>query len=59
MLNITYCSTKPNQNCNEASPHNSQNGHQQKNPQTIHAEESVKRREPSYTIGQKINWYLH
>ena len=35
------------------SPHISQNGHQ-KNLQT--AGQSVERREPSYTIGENINW---
>ena len=40
MLNIDY-QTNANQNYNEVLPHTGQNGHQQKNLQTINAGEDV------------------
>ena len=30
-----------------------------KNIQTINAVEGVKKREPSYTVSGKVNWYTH
>ena len=30
-----------------------------KNLQTINAEESVEKSEPSYTVGGKVNWHSH
>ena len=48
-----------NQNYNEVSPHISQNGHHQKNLQTVKAGQSVERRECSYTVGENINWCNH
>ena len=30
-----------------------------KNPQTTNAGENVEIREPSYTVGRKVNWYNH
>ena len=30
-----------------------------KNPQTINAGDGVERREPSYTVGENVNWYSH
>ena len=30
-----------------------------KNPQTINAREGVKRREPSYAVGQEVHCYSH
>ena len=27
--------------------------------QTIKAGESVEKREPSYTVGKNVNWYIH
>ena len=50
--------TREKQN-NEVSPHTSQNGHHQKNLQTINAGEDVERREPSCTVGGNVNWYNH
>ena len=44
--NITSFQRKANRNYNEVSPHTGQNGHQQKNPLTINAEEDVEKREP-------------
>ena len=44
---------------NEISTHTSQNGHHQKNLQTTNAGESMKRREPSYTVSGNANWYSH
>ena len=59
LFNITNYQRNVNQNCNEASPHTSQNDHHQKNLQTINAGEGVDKREPSYTIGENVNWYSH
>ena len=39
-----------NQNYNKVSPHTDQNGHHQKNMQTINAGGDVERREPSYML---------
>ena len=44
--NITSFQRKANRNYNEVSPHTGQNGHQQKNPLTINAEEDVEKRDP-------------
>ena len=44
-----------NQNYNEISPHTSQHGYHQRNPQTINAEAGVEEREPSYTVGGNAN----
>ena len=30
-----------------------------KNPQTINAGKGIERREPSYTVGENVNWYSH
>ena len=38
-------------NCNEVSPHTSQNGHHQK--------EGVEKKEPSLIIGGDVNWCSH
>ena len=59
MLNITYYQRKANQNYNEVLPHTGQNGHHQKNLQTINAGEDVEKREPSYTVGGNVNWSSH
>ena len=45
MLNITNYQRNANQNFNEVSPHTGQNGHHQKNLQTINAGEDVEKRE--------------
>ena len=55
MLNITNYSRNANQNYNEVSLHTGQNGHHQKNLQTINAGEGVEKREPSYTVGGNVN----
>ena len=47
------------QKYNEVSPHTSQNGHHQKNLQTINAGEDVEEREPSCSVGGNVNWYNH
>ena len=44
---------------NEVSPNANQNGHHQKNLQTLNAGEDVDQREPSYTVDGKVNWYCH
>ena len=59
MLNITDYWRNANQNYNEVSPHTGQNGHNQKNPQTVIAGEDVEEREPSPAIGGNVNWYCH
>ena len=59
MLNMTNYQRNVNQNYNEVSPHTGQNGHHQKNLQIINAGEAVKKREPSYTVGENVNWYSH
>ena len=46
MLNITNHQRNANQNYNEVSPHTGQNGHHQKNLQTINAGEGVEKGEP-------------
>ena len=55
MLNITNRYRNANQNYNEVSPHTGQNGHYQKNLQTINAGEGVEKREPSCTVGGGVN----
>ena len=59
MFNITNYQGNENQNYNAVSPHNSQNGHYQKNLQTVNAGENVEKRKPSYTVGGHVNWYGH
>ena len=39
--------------------HIHQNGYHKKNPQSITAEEGMKRREPSYPVGGNVDWYSH
>ena len=36
-----------------------QNGHYQKNLQTVSAGEDVKKKEPSYTVSGNVNWNCH
>ena len=55
MLNIANDYRNANQNYNEVSLHTSQNGHHQKNLQTINAGEDMQKREPSYTFGENGN----
>ena len=55
MLNIVNYWKKVNQTNNEISPHTSQNGHHQKNPQTINAGEDVERTGSSYTVDEYVN----
>ena len=59
MFNIVNYQRNANQNYNEISSHTSQNGSHQKNTQTTNAGEGVARREPSYTVGENVNWYNH
>ena len=46
-MHITNYQRNANENYNEVSPHTGQNGHHQKNLQTINAGEGVEKREPS------------
>ena len=55
MLNVTNYQRNANQNCNEVSPHTSQNGRHQKNLQTINAGELVEKGEPSCSLGKNVN----
>ena len=59
MLNIANYKRNAKQNYNEIPPHTSQNGHHQRNLQTINAGEGVEKREPSCTVGGNVNWYSH
>ena len=59
MFSITNYSGNASQNCNQVSPHTEQNGHHQKNLQTISAKEGVEKRESSYTVGGNVNWHSH
>ena len=59
MLNIAHYYKNASQNYNEVSLHTDQNGHHQKNLQTINAREDMEKREPSCTIGGNVNWYSH
>ena len=59
MLSITNYQRNANQNYNEVSPNTEQNGHHQKNLQTINTGEGVKKRESSYTVGRNVNWCHH
>ena len=58
MLNIINYQKNANQNYNEVLPHNNQHGHH-KSLQITNAEESVKKRESSYTVSGKVNWGSH
>ena len=55
MLSITNYQRNANQNYHEVSPHTGQNGHHQKNLQTIDSGEGVEKREPSCTVGGNVN----
>ena len=55
MLNITHYQRNVNQNYNEILPQTGQNGHHQKNLQTINAGEGVEKKEPSRTAGGNVN----
>ena len=55
MLNIAHYYKNASQNYNEVSLHTDQNGHHQKNLQTINAREDMEKREPSCTIGGNAN----
>ena len=59
MFNITNYQRNKNQNYNEVSPHNSQNGHYQKNVQTINAGGSVEKRIPCFMVRGNVSWYSH
>ena len=54
MLNIIHYQRIANQNYNEVSPHTGQNGHHQKDPQTINAGKGVEKMEPSFTVGGNV-----
>ena len=55
MLNITNYLRNANQKYNEVSPDADQNGHYQKNLETINAGKGVVKREPSCTVGGNVN----
>ena len=55
MFNIAHYYRNENENQNEISPHAGQNGHRQKNLQTINAKEGVGKKETSCTVGGNVN----
>ena len=55
MLNIANYQRNANQKYNEVSFYTGQNGHHQKNLQTINAGEDVEKREPSCTADGNVN----
>ena len=55
MFNITYYQRYAIQNYNEISSHTGQNGHHQKNLQTVNAGEGVEKRKPLCTVGGNVN----
>ena len=59
MFSTTNYSRNAFQNYNEVLAHTAQNGHHQKNLQTISAKEGVEKRESSYTVGGNVNWHSH
>ena len=58
MFNMTNYQRTANQNYNEVSSHTHQNGHHQK-IYKLNAGEGVEKKEASYTVGGKVNWYSH
>ena len=58
MLIIANYYGNANQNYSEVSPHTSQNGHHQKNVQTINAGKGVEKRETSFTVGGNVSGSL-
>ena len=50
-----YDQRNANEIYNEVSPYTGQN----KRLQTINAGEEVEKREPSYTVGEIVNWYKY
>ena len=58
MFNITNYYRNAEKNYIEISPHTSEYGYCQKNPQ-INAGEGVEGREFSYTTDGNVNWYSH
>ena len=58
-LPLSHQGSNTNPSYNEVSPHTDQNGHHQKNLQTINAGEGVEKRESSYTVGWNENRYSH
>ena len=59
MLNIANYKRNANQKYNQVSIHTDQNGHHQKNLQTISAGEDVEKKKSSHTVGRDVNWYSH
>ena len=59
MFNITTYQRNTNQNYNEVPPYTSQNGHLQKNTQTLNAGQGLEKREPSYTVDGNVNQNNH
>ena len=59
MFNITHHYRNANQNHYEVLPYTSQNGHHQKNLQTISAGEGVEKKGSDYTVGGNGNWCNH
>ena len=58
MLSITNYSRNANENYNDVSPQSDDVVAMIKKS-TINARQSVEKREPSYTVGGDVNWYIH
>ena len=58
-FNVTHYQRNTDQNCDEASPHTSQNCRGQKHPLTLNTGEDVKKRELSCTPGGNVSWHSH
>ena len=56
---MTNYQINANQNNTEESPHHGQNGHHQKDPQSLNAAELGDKRESSYTLGGGVNVCSH
>ena len=57
MLNIANYQRNENQNYDELLPHTSQKDIILKIQKKTNAGEGVEKREPSYTVGENVNWY--
>ena len=56
---LTLILEKSIQDYNEITSHTAQNGHHQKNLQTINVGEGVEKREPSYSVGGSVHHDSH
>ena len=59
MFNITHYQRNVRQNYNEISPYTGQNGHHQKDLQTINARENVEKKKLFCAVDGNVNCYNH